>query len=611
MSVTSDPPGDLLGRVLGIVAVLAVILIALPLVIPVATWRMLGSILATKTQFWMVYRWQWAANTAGVVVVALLLSGEALLVIDWISSGGVNELSAMKNWTSRAVEWVTPWLFANFASGALLLPIAWSIRRRRVAELVRHRRISDVVQQERIESARKRAADRTAARRIGVDLDVRTGQALRARDGAITVPLALPTGEQAFGYVSRATVRSVADRLHDVRRVRDWVDASGTRVVLPTAASAVRALVVAESGAGKTVLLTGLVLCALEYGWPVFVIDAKGDPQDAEEIADIARTYGRTVGTGEGWDLFNGTAEQITSKLMRLMPVPDGANLYYLDEIRGVLQVVQHESPLSSIADLRDRLLHPSAYVRDQHDLGMVNQSVERSGLTASGRALQSLLAALRPLEALVDDDGWSFARPHADVTIVPLSPVDESQARLGDLLMLDLRHFLAGRLARRDKSPVVVIVDEFAQLVTGAQDPGDTAGSLFETARSAGVGLVLATQSTAGLSNDQTRRRRALTSGAALIFGRSKDPEDVVKYAGTAMRMEATASAFGEELGSGRAQHAFVIPPQDVREAADGAFWIVQSGAIAPFRALPHRRIRAPELHETDEKTDDTEGDE
>jgi hypothetical protein len=159
---------------------------------------------------------------------------------------------------------------------------------------------------------------------------------------------------------------------------------------------------------------------------------------------------------------------------------------------------------------------------------------------------------------------------------------------------MLDLRHFLASRLVRRDKTPVLVLVDEFAQLVSGNQDPGDTAGSLFETARSAGVGLVLATQSPAGLSNDAVRRRRALTSGAALIFGRSKDPEDVVKYAGTAMRMEASASAFGEELGSGRAQHAFVIPPQDVREAADGAFWIVQSGAIASFRALPHRAAPA-----------------
>jgi hypothetical protein len=156
--------------------------------------------------------------------------------------------------------------------------------------------------------------------------------------------------------------------------------------------------------------------------------------------------------------------------------------------------------------------------------------------------------------------------------------------------MLLDLRNYLAGRLAARDRSPVLVVVDEFPQLVTDAQDPGDTAGSLFETARSAGLGLILATQSPAGLSNDAVRRRRALTSGAALIFGRSKDPEEMVQYAGTVMRMESSGRPTGEELGSARAQHTYVIPPQDVREAADGAFWLIQGGAIASFRALPNQ---------------------
>jgi hypothetical protein len=90
------------------------------------------------------------------------------------------------------------------------------------------------------------------------------------------------------------------------------------------------------------------------------------------------------------------------------------------------------------------------------------------------------------------------------------------------------------------------------------------------------------------------------------LIFGRSKDPEDVVKYAGTVLRMEASGRAAGDELGNARAQHTFVIPPQDVREAADGAFWLVQAGAIAAFRVLPHRVVPPPVAppagHEADE---------
>lgn len=100
--------------------------------------------------------------------------------------------------------------------------------------------------------------------------------------------------------------------------------------------------------------------------------------------------------------------------------------------------------------------------------------------------------------------------------------------------------------------------------------------------------------QSVAGVSQDETRRRRALSSGAALIVGRSKDPEDVVSFVGTAMRLEASGAATGEELRPARAQHTYVIPPDDVRRAAVGQFYIVQGGAIALFRALPSPTIGA-----------------
>jgi hypothetical protein len=586
-----DMTSDMLTRATGAVLVVAALLVALPLLVPFVANRMLGELLPTKTRFWVVSKWQWLLNTLGVLLVVALLIVEGVLLWHWFHLADTQVLLASGGWKRQLVGMVWPWGIANLLSGFFLLPVAWSASRRRIAELVRSRRISDVVRQERIEGARKRAADLTAAKLIGVRLDARTGQVVGAAANAVTVPLRVDGDLQAFGFLNRVTVQTLGDRFNDARRVRDWLDSSGQKVVLPRTASSVRALIIAESGSGKSVLLNGLVLCALEYGWPVFVIDAKGDPVDAENLAAVATSYGRTVAVGGVWDLFNGSAEQVTSKLMRLMPNPDGANQYYLDEIRGVLQAVQHDSPIRSVTELRERLTKPAQFVRDQYDLAMVNNAVDRSGTTAGFRALQSLLVALRPLERWIGDEGWSFADPHANVTVVPLSPVDDAQARLGDLLMLDLRHFLATRLERRDKSPVVVLVDEFAQLVTGGQDPGDTAGSLFETARSAGVGLVLSTQSPAGVSNDEVRRRRALTSGAALIVGRSKDPEDVVKYAGTAMRMEASGRAGGsDELGSGRAQHAFVIPPQDVREAADGAFWLVQSGAIAPFRAFPHK---------------------
>lgn len=138
------------------------------------------------------------------------------------------------------------------------------------------------------------------------------------------------------------------------------------------------------------------------------------------------------------------------------------------------------------------------------------------------------------------------------------------------------------------DKRPALLIVDEFPQLITADTDPGDVAAALFETARSAGLGLILAGQSPAGLSKDEALRQRALSSGAGLILGRSKDPEAVVKLAGTVMRMEASGEAHSGELRSGRAQHTYLIPPQTVREAWDGRFWLIHRGAHTSFRVLP-----------------------
>lgn len=203
-------------------------------------------------------------------------------------------------------------------------------------------------------------------------------------------------------------------------------------------------------------------------------------------------------------------------------------------------------------------------------------------------RALVDLLAGINPLERFLSTAGWAYSELTVVVTIVSLTPTIDSEARYGDLLLADLSHHLVQRNRTGDRSPMVTIVDEFPQLVGGGADPSDKAASLLETARSTGMGLVLASQGTAGLSKDETSRKRIFTSGAAINLGRMKVPEEVVKYAGTTVRLEASGAAVGEELGSGRSQHAFVLPPQEIREAADAQMWIIQGGAVASFRVLP-----------------------
>ncbi|MAL05249.1 MAG: hypothetical protein CMH36_00045 [Microbacterium sp.] len=585
----SDPASDALTGIVTTVlgAVAAVIL--LPLAIPWLVTTIGGYAIAKRHAFWITYRWQWAVNTIGVMVVAVVIAYEAAQITEWVGSGAAKALLDTDRWWEPLWAGAWPWLLLNLALGLLLLPVTWSIRRRRIAEMVRRRTIPDVLTQEHIESARKRAADLVSARRLGVQLDPRTGALSAGKGTSIDAPAG------AIALVSRATVSSFAEKFADRREISDWTDPAGRFVTLPAAAGAIRVMQLAESGSGKTVLMHHAIVEVLRRGWPVTFIDAKGDPEDADELAELARSLGYTVRIGEPWNLFTGTTSQITTKLLRTIPVSHGDGAFYRREAEQALRAIQSHAPLTGMRDLFSRLNDPTDHVRDQTQLSSLLAPVDKIGTLRNERIRDTLLMALEPLEPYLAAAGWSYGDGGADLTIVPLSPADEAEARVGDLMLLDLRQWMTTRLRGRDKSPGVVFVDEFAQLVTADSDPGDTAGSMFETARSAGLGLWLAVQSVAGISNDETRRERALSSGAALIFGRSKAPESVVSYAGTVMRLESSGAATGDELRSARAQHTYVVPPQDVRQASIGQFWLVQSGGLLSGRALPPRKPATP----------------
>lgn len=588
----SDPWGDVALGVVKLAGVILLAVVALPLVVPgvaIAATHWLGP---TKARYWLVPRWWVPVAVVGAVSVAVVLVWETVQLVAWATSpaGAEHFTGGIGQWGPATWSAAAPWLALNLALGVLLIPGVWSWNRRRLACRVYMRQIDDVVRQEQIERARITAEDWTAALRAGVRMDPRTGTfARRRRRPRLTGPRELRRGSWALGLVTRPTVRTWRERTSDRRTAPDWTDAAGRWLVMPAVASAVRALLIAESGTGKTVLLGLIIRAAAAMGWPVVMIDAKGDPADAHELSRVLGASGRTVAVGPRWNLFSGTAEQITEKLMRLLPPGEGAARHYSDEARGILGMIQAKTPLRSIEDLAQRLRNPAPHVRDEHDQAQVNTIVDsRTKETAGGRVAKSLAVALRPLAPYLAADGWTYEKPGADVVVVPLTPVDTAQARLGDLMLMDLRQYMADRLRRGDKRPALLIVDEFPQLVTEDTDPGDVAAALFETARSAGLGLILAGQSVAGLSGDEAMRQRALSSGAGLIVGRSKDPEAVVQLAGTVMRMEASGEAHSGELRSGRAQHTYVIPPQVVREAWDGRFWLIHRGAIAPFRVLP-----------------------
>ena len=141
---SADPMGDAIARLMGVALVIVLALVALPLVVPFLANAMVSDIVATRTRFWMVLKWHWLANLIGILLVTALVGVEVWILVGWIESGQV-KLFLVGGWASQMLPTFGPWASVNLVSGVLLLPIVWSLRRRRIAEQVRSRRITDVL----------------------------------------------------------------------------------------------------------------------------------------------------------------------------------------------------------------------------------------------------------------------------------------------------------------------------------------------------------------------------------------------------------------------------------------------------------------------------------
>jgi hypothetical protein len=580
------PPHVVARTVLVVLGILAAILI-----VPALVWRLTPPTAPTKARYWLVPRWWVYAVIVGVLAVVALLVWEgykiAAALPAAIDAGFFSR--DVSEWVPAMLLTVLPYWLLNLAAGVLAVPAGWAWKRRRLARAVARRQVDDVSMQEEIERARIRAADLSAASRIGVVLNMEERRPERTKADAITGPHKLRHG-YAVGNIARPTIRTFRDRFRDQSKVRTWTDRSNRWLVVPTKAGDIRLIVIAESGQGKTVLLFQMMLAMLRQGMRVVFIDGKGNPKDAAELRAAAAATGSTVAAPPTWNLFQGNAKEITDRITRLFPSGEGDGSFYRKRARTVMQKIQKDGTVRSLDDLRQRVMHPAEYVSDRIDLDYLRSEggPTKNAPPLGVAALYDIETQYEDMRDLIDTDGWSFDDLPADLTTVTVNTSDDSQKRLADLLLLAYRQHMVKRAESGDMSPLVVVVDEFAQLAGDDTDPATLMASLQETGRSLGVGSILASQSVVGVSDDENSQERLMQSGAGIVVGRTPAPDAAVQYAGTAMRMEASGAASGDQLNSGRAQHTYLLHPQVVREAVDGAFWMIRNGAIAAFRALP-----------------------
>lgn len=487
-------------------------------------------------------------------------------------------------------EYLLLWVVFSLVLSLFFLPLGWLVMRWRISGQVTKRTLDNVVSLERIDRARYMGARSAQAHRNGsVILD--NGEVAPNGRAPVVGPVEGKNGAIFLGDVVRVWP-NLELMLKENTRARAWVDKKSKRVILPEKAGDVRALVIAESGSGKSDFLSEIMQGARSRGWRVTFVDAKGDPADARRFA---AAIGGRVETR--YNAFAGGADDIRNRLFSVAWEATGNAEYYKVRAMRVFSGVQAVAPITGIEDLLERVKRPAKHIAPNGE----DNSLFMSNKYDGGEWAEQFSSRFGKFKALTGSgpDSWDFF-DGAEARVVPLNPVDEPQRQVGLMILEDFKRYIAWRREQMamgvELAPEIFVFDEFAQLTGGeGKDPAVVISSLMETVRTAGAGLIAVSQSVAGFTTDEQTQDRLLGAGVSIFAGRSGVPDRLSKFSGTLERKESASTADGVQT-SGRAQNAFVLPPRYLRDAAVGEWFLLQAGSTTPFLAYRAKEAEAKE---------------
>jgi hypothetical protein len=214
----------------------------------------------------------------------------------------------------------------------------------------------------------------------------------------------------------------------------------------------------------------------------------------------------------EPYDGWRGGSDPERALFGRLVQVQDWSESFYEAATKDLLQRVLFDvAPPSGSAEFLTRLekVPPGA-----------NAKLTEGALTRYRGFFRSLKGSL--------DGSWAFEDCDACYIQLEGFGLPSEAVTIGRFLLEDLTHYLADR--KTDKRPVLVVLDEFSAISTGAD-----AANMVERAREFGAGVILTTQSYAGLGRNAERVLDA--ARGALIIHSVANPEPFTSRAGTVWR--------------------------------------------------------------------------
>ena len=332
-------------------------------------------------------------------------------------------------------------------------------------------------------------------------------------------------------------------------------------------------LVIGETGSGKSRLLSRLALAGLADDWKIVVIDFKGGKEEKQLFSDLGKYLpDRRIKVvnfpDQPFEIFMGTHKDIADKMIGFLPplTNTPADFYIYRQMRAIRAVI--ENPNLSIPKTAEEVL---SRIKNGAKFGSTNEERLWFKTKDKGQELCDLLEAeiSQYFAPMMRQVGWKLNggitwSDDWDILVVSLDGSLSCDVLVGEILLMDFDMFLRKNSRYTDPRNFLVIVDEAGALNTigGSRN----LNSLISRSRSAGVGVVIASQTVLGLGKIGDE----LIEGIPIRWlGRSSSPQKIIDLVGTEDVIEGNFD-HGDDgwnpATSAKAQKAYIVDPDAIR---------------------------------------------
>ena len=366
------------------------------------------------------------------------------------------------------------------------------------------------------------------------------------------------------------------------------------------------ALIIGGTGTGKTVTQMRLMnsfmsMSQANPGEPpirIIFIDAKGlADNNKRDFLELARSHGYqniNMWPEQPLDGFKGDANQLRERLSGLFN--SGESAFHHAESVSMLDLALNAGEIPRTLQALLERVRPGATENLYGQIATVESLIGKQiSSTFSNNQWNSLYLRLRALQATVGDRldsfGNSWSLNTTDAAWISIPGTSSPQAA-GDIAAWVLA--MLGELATvGDGRKTLVFLDEFSA-IGNDQRASRTAAGLVERTRSAGMALVIGSQTTDSLGESAIR---LLQTAGTVISHRNPAPENICELAGTIDVWEDTHELNangGRSATSGRLQQQFRVSPELVRALPLGECVLLTGGRwahVAVSRPIGRKR--------------------